>query len=367
MKKKVVIPVVIVLVLFLFGYAVYTVHQIRNPDTLFKKSRLLADQDPGSKVQNSQVSPKKAIDVKKKADNSTSPDKEKDAEQSTEDAFKSDRVNILLLGFDLSPERKEMGVFRTDTIMLASIDFKNMEAYLLSIPRDSYTEIPGFKGRYKINDAFYKGGGFEGKGFEKVMETVSNFIGGISVDYYIGVDMTVFKKVIDLIGGVEYYVDVPVVMNGRKLKTGLQVLNGQQVLDYARNRNTKLADIDRIDRQQRILLATFEQLKKKAQLKLIPEIFMAVKDDIWTNMNIKQVSSLALFGTNISMENIHRYTVPGGFLQLDGLYYWGIKQYEKRDMIKEIFGVTIKVNEEDDIEYLRKLEAEKNNHEANQT
>jgi len=358
MKKKVVLPVVIILVLALFGYTAYSIHQIRNPDMLFKKSRIISDKDTGNKSQKEQISSQKSADIKENADNSTNQD-------NPEDVFKSNRVNILLLGFDLSPERKEMEVFRTDTIMLASIDFKNMEVYVLSIPRDSYTEIPGFEGRYKINDAFHKGGGFEGKGFEKVMETVSNFIGGISIDYYIGVDMTVFKKVIDLIGGVEYDVDVPVVMNGRELKSGLQVLSGQQVLDYARNRNTKLADIDRIDRQQRILLATFEQLKEKAQLMLIPEIFMAVKDDIWTNLNIKQISGLALFGTNISMDRIHRYTIPGGFLQTGGLHYWGIKQYEKRDMIKEIFGITIEVNEEDDIEYLRKLEAEKDQQEEN--
>ncbi|HHW47661.1 MAG TPA: hypothetical protein GXX14_03470 [Clostridiaceae bacterium] len=365
MKKKVVLIVVIALVLSICGYVAYTIHQIRNPDTLFKKSRLLTNEDSGNKIQNGQENPQKVADTKESLDNPTNPVNEKDlekkyAKEDAQDVFNNNRVNILLLGFDLSPERKKMGVFRTDTIMLASIDFKNMEVYLLSIPRDSYTEIPGFEGRYKINDAFNKGGGFEGKGFEKVMETVSNFIGGISVDYYLAVDMTVFKKVIDMIGGIEYYVDVPVVMNGRELKPGLQILSGQQVLDYARNRNTKRADIDRIDRQQRILLAAFEQLKEKAQLTLIPEIFLAVKDDIWTNMNIKQVTSLALFGTNISMDRIHRYTVPGGFLLSGGLYYWGIKQYEKRDMIKEIFGVTIEVNEKDDIEYLRRLEEEKN-------
>lgn len=284
------------------------------------------------------------------------PQKKNDDEES---AFTSDRVNILLLGFDYSPERKKMGVYRTDTIMLASIDFKNRDVYILSVPRDSYTDIPGFEGKHKINDAFHKGGSFEGKGFEKTMETVSNFIGGITIDYYMAVDMIVFKEVIDLIGGIEYDVDVPVVMNGRELKAGLQTLTGQQVLDYARNRNTKLADIDRIDRQQRVLLAAFEQLKEKAQLTKIPEIFLAVKDDIWTNMNIKQISGLALFGSNISMDKIHRYTIPGGFLQTNGIHYWGIKQYEKKDMIKEIFGVDIEINPEDDIQYIRKQEEKK--------
>jgi len=336
--KKIILLVAAFMVLTVIVYGAYTIYQIRNPQTLFEKSSMTEEVQP-----NGQADLTAPAATEEKGTN----------QLEGTDEFKGDRVNVLLLGFDLAPERKDMGVFRTDTAIIASIDFNNSQVYMLSIPRDSYVEIPGFEGRYKYNDAFHMGGSFEGKGFEKAMETASAFIGGIPVQYYMGVDMTVFKVVIDLIGGIEYDVDVPVVMNGRELKAGKQILTGQQALDYARNRHTKLADIDRIDRQQRILLATFEQLKSKTQLSKIPEIFLGVKDDIWTNMNVKQISGLALFGTNIDLNRIRRYTIPGGFLTYKGVSYWGIKQYEKAKLIEEIFGVKIEVNPTDDIGYLR--------------
>lgn len=347
MKKKTILIVAVILVLAITGYGAYTIYQIRNPDMLFKKSVPKTDNTENTnKIEQTVASVETTDNDGTVVEEPTS-------------SFKGDKVNVLLLGFDYSPERKDMGVFRTDTMMLVSIDFKNVDVDVLSVPRDSYTEIPGFEGRHKINDAFHQGGSFEGKGFEKAMETVSKFIGGIPVDYYMGVDMTVFKDVIDLIGGVEYDVDVPCIMNGRELEAGLQILSGQQVLDYARNRNTGMADIDRIDRQQRVLLAAFEQMKEKAQITKIPEIFMAVKDDIWTNMNFKQVSGLALFASNINLDNISRYTIPGGFLNTNGLSFWGIKQNEKKEMIKEIYGIDIEVNMEDDIQYIRDQDKKK--------
>lgn len=349
-RKKILLSALLVFGIGLILFAAITIYQIRNPQTLFSKSTY-------NNTPKQTATPTPSITKSTpKAENKVQPT----PENNEGNGFASNRVNVLLLGFDESPERLDtMRVFRTDTIMLATIDFDSRDVYVLSIPRDSYVEIPGVDGMHKINEAFNKGGSFNGKGFEKVMETVSSFIGGISIDYYMGVDMQVFKTVIDKIGGVEYDVDVPTVMCGRTLEPGLQLLTGQQVLDYCRNRNTAKADIDRIDRQQRILLATFEQLKEKAKLTQIPDIYLSVKDDVFSNMNLKQIAGLALFGSNIDFDSIHRYYVPGGFLTLETGSYWGIKQNEKAKIIKEIFGIDIPVNEQEDIEFFRKQEEER--------
>ena len=68
MKKKVALPVIIILVLALFGYTAYTVHQIRNPDTLFKKSRIIWDKDSGNKSQKQQKNSQRFADIKENAD-----------------------------------------------------------------------------------------------------------------------------------------------------------------------------------------------------------------------------------------------------------------------------------------------------------
>jgi LCP family protein required for cell wall assembly len=136
--------------------------------------------------------------------------------------FDEKRLNLLLLGLDASVERYEvMRAFRTDTIILISIDFENQEVYMISIPRDSYVKIPGRKNRDRINSAFVWGGGFDGGGFERTIETVSDFLGGVPIHYYAAVDMNVFKEIIDIMGGVMFDVDVPVKMAGRRIENGI--------------------------------------------------------------------------------------------------------------------------------------------------
>jgi len=72
--------------------------------------------------------------------------------------FTSDRLNIVLLGFDGNEQRsKKSSVFRPDTIMIASLNFKTKEVSLASIPRDSYVKIAGTETYDKINHAYVYG------------------------------------------------------------------------------------------------------------------------------------------------------------------------------------------------------------------
>ena len=89
--------------------------------------------------------------------------------------FMRSRVNILLVGWDQSPERDDSDSvmyrdsknnFRSDVLMLLAVDFEQGNAHLISIPRDTMAKIYNTKGHYKINAAFAKGGSAEGDGFE---------------------------------------------------------------------------------------------------------------------------------------------------------------------------------------------------------
>ena len=270
--------------------------------------------------------------------------------------FGMNRVNILLLGIDASTERYTvMRNFRTDTILLASIDFEHQEIHLISIPRDSYVRYPQRQEYGRINAAFVYGGGLEGKGFEMTLQTVEDFFGGITIHYYGAVDMNVFKVVVDALGGIRYDVDVPVWMAGRTLEPGLQVLTGQQALDYARNRSTSGGDIQRMDRQQRLMVAALAQLKSFNGLIRLPEIYRKDKDDIHTNLDFSQIASLCLFGTKLDVETqIHRYTVEGGSLYMDGVSYWGIDQRKKQQLVETVFGFLPPFVESDDLHFIRR-------------
>ncbi len=272
--------------------------------------------------------------------------------------FMKDRVNILVLGIDESLERANWGTFRTDTMLLMSIDFAKNDVFMLSLPRDSFVPIYN-KDKYdKINTAFASGGGYKKNGFEYSMKTVSMTLGGIPVNHYVCFDMTVVKEVVNAIGGLDYDVDIKVNMNGRTIEKGLQHLNGQQVLDYCRQRHGD-SDISRVDRQQRMIMAIFREVKNTGQIKDIPAIYSAITGNIYTDLSLKQITSLAAFALNVDPEGIDRYTLPGDFLNIDGTSYWGVAQYEKRSLIKQLFGVSIKVSDADDVDTLQALAAQK--------
>ncbi|NLN41759.1 MAG: hypothetical protein GX160_07235 [Clostridiales bacterium] len=342
MKKKYMLIGVIVIILSIAGYGIYSYYQINNPKGLFENS-----------------SEKNTISNKSNDENTGSDADEIDPLLKDPYLF-SDRVNFLFLGLDANEQRyKTMGAFRTDTIMLISIDFDDEKVDVISIPRDSYVEIPGRKNREKINAAFVRGGGFKGQGFEKTMETVSKFLGGIPINYYVGVDMNVVIDIVDIMGGVDYDVDVKVRVDNRVIEEGFQRLNGQQVLDYARFRKTRMVDIDRVGRQQKIVLAIFNQLKSTDQILKLPRYYTAVMERVHTNLDIKQIAGLALFAAKIELEDIQFHTIPGEFLDMDSISYWGIDEYKKKELIKEIFGVEIEIDQRNDIRYIKKELEEK--------
>ena len=255
--------------------------------------------------------------------------------------FEKKRVNILLLGADSSVERVEAGLnFRTDTMILVTVDFDNKDVDMISIPRDSYVRINKSSDRFnKINAAFVFGGGADKSGYDYAMNTVSDLL-GVRIDYYVGFGMNVVKDVVNAMGGVDYDVDIEFTMCGRKTEKGLQHMDGQKVLDYCRFRKGGRGDVDRVDRQQRMLFAIFETMLNTNQVKNIPDIYTAVQENIDTNLDVLQIATLAYFAKDLSMDQIQRHTVPGNGQYVGSRSYYIINQEKKNAMVKEVFGVS---------------------------
>ncbi|HWR22113.1 MAG TPA: LCP family protein, partial [Feifaniaceae bacterium] len=264
--------------------------------------------------------------------------------------FMKNRVKILVLGIDESTERANWGSFRTDTMILVTVDFATNDVHMVSIPRDSYVKIANGKGSVvtkdglpqfaKINSAFPTGGGAQKNGYEYAMGTVSYLFGGIPVHYYLGFNMNVVKEVVNAMGGVDYNVDVEVNMNGRQLHPGMQHMDGQAVLDYARQRKGS-SDIARVDRQQRIIMAIFGQLKSTGQIQNIPQIYQAVEENIQTNLSFRQITSLALLALQMDQSQLYKHTVDGEFLNMYTVSYWGVSTSKLNKLIEEVFGVSV--------------------------
>jgi len=278
--------------------------------------------------------------------------------------FMRNRVNMLILGWDQSPERDdedsvlyrdEENNFRSDVLMLLTLDFEGNTAHLISIPRDTMAKVYNTKGHWKINAAFAKGGSAEGEGFDYAMKTVENLM-GVPIDYYAGVNMEGLKAVVDAMGGVDYEVDREITINGRTLTPGMQHMDGQQVLDYCRARKGYGTDVDRADRQQRMLFAIFHQLQSGNKLTTLPRVYLSVKDYIHTNLSVEQIAALAMFGMDLDTDTgLFRHTLEGKYI--NGTVYSGASFYvldtqALKELMQEIFGVEIEVDYRYDYRYV---------------
>jgi LCP family protein required for cell wall assembly len=190
--------------------------------------------------------------------------------------------NVLVLGADERPDGEEGS--RTDTIMLVRVDPKTGDIRLLSVPRDLLVEIaPGEENR--INAAYNFGG---------IEQTITAFEGysGVDVAHYAVVDFEGFRDVINAMGGVE--VDVPDEMPPKyKIEDGLQTLNGQQALFFARYRGTSGGDLDRIERQQQMVAALRSQAFSLSTVKQLPTIIRVANRNVQTDVGLGQAVTLA--------------------------------------------------------------------------
>jgi LCP family protein required for cell wall assembly len=222
----------------------------------------------------------------------------------------TERLNVLLIGSDVRPE---IVGHNTDTLILVSVDPKTKQVAMFSLPRDtinvplppSWPASRVWGGVYpnKINSLYMRAVGspslFPGNSRTRGYNALKGALGelyGLDIRYYIEVDFTGFKSVIDTLGGVVIDVQAPVTDDhypteddrshlNLYIPTGIQQMNGTQALAYARARN-KTNDFDRAERQQRVILslrrqATPQNLLVPGRLEaLVSAIKRAVHTDI---------------------------------------------------------------------------------------
>ncbi|MFF8847749.1 LCP family protein [Streptomyces sp. NPDC015127] len=180
-------------------------------------------------------------------------------------------MNILVVGTDgrdkITPAEKKK--YRlggtacncTDTIMLVHLSEDRERASVVSLPRDSYAEIPehidATTGKHhkahpvKLNAAYAEGGP------ALTVRTVEHMT-KVKIDHYLEIDFTSFMKTVDAVGGVEICTARPMKdsYTGLDLPVGTHKLDGGQALQYVRSRHIDgAADLGRMQRQQRFLAA----------------------------------------------------------------------------------------------------------------
>lgn len=206
-------------------------------------------------------------------------------------------LNIVLLGAD---KRPGSGAWRTDTMIIASIDVETHVVRLLSIPRDLWVYIPNH-GHNRINTAELWGElAKRGTGTERVKQTIRYNL-GIPIHYYARVDFKGFMKIIDSVGGVD--IDVICPLPDIKLNPGLHHMDGKNALRYARSRKST-SDFDRGRRQRKVLQALWDQALTVDTIPRLPELWVTMADAFDTDLPLNQVVSLAYVGIQIRPQHI---------------------------------------------------------------
>ncbi len=251
-------------------------------------------------------------------------------------------VNILLMGLDEARDIEGASptdlVGRTDTILLARIDPDNAAINMMSIPRDTRVEIPGY-GIDKINQANVEGGA------ELAAQTISYNFNQVEIDRYVRISTAAFREIVDLVGGVEVFVPKPMQYEDKTqglvidLEPGWQTLNGSEAEQFARFRQDNLGDIGRVQRQQILLKALRDRMINPKVITQLPQIVRILQSHIDTNLSTEEILALAGFGLQLEREDLNMVMLPGRFSSPDEYRasYWISDTNSTNEVMQQFF------------------------------
>lgn len=264
------------------------------------------------------------------------PDQDGTSEAMVVDEELGERINILLLGIDDGDsEAAADEPKRTDAILLLSVDPEKEKVSVLSIPRDTKVVLPGHRDPDKINAAFAYGGAVMTK------QTVQSLL-QIPVHYYALANWRGFIEVVDLIGGVDLYVEKNMYYEDPyadlviDIKHGYQHMDGETAGKYVRFRGDELGDIGRVQRQQKFLRAAAEQMFSFQNITKIGAIMDTIDKYIDTDLNtvtmLKAANSFKIFGD----DKIKTCMLYGRFDDEAGVSYWATDRASVHKALDEL-------------------------------
>ncbi|MEL6901466.1 MAG: LCP family protein [Cyanobacteria bacterium J06606_4] len=243
----------------------------------------------------------------------------------------------------------------SDTILLLRFDPRTERVSVLSVPRDTRTNVDGLV--TKINEANREGGP------ALSAQAVSELMGGVAIDRYMRINVQGVEKLIDALGGVE--VTVPQDMKYQddsqhlyiNLKAGPQRLDGDKALQFLRFRYDDNGDIGRVQRQQMMMRSLVEQALNPATIARLPKILSVIQSHVDTNLSVEELVALVGYGAQTNRSDVQMLMLPGDFSDYEDyeLSYW-IPDYSEIDvMAEQYFGLAnaYSVSEYRDPSYLR--------------
>lgn len=236
-----------------------------------------------------------------------------------------DPFSVLMLGVD----EREGDSGRSDSIIVLTVNPNINSMKMLSIPRDTRTEIIGKEKEDKINHAYAFGG------VPMAMDTVENFL-DIPIDYYIQVNMEGFKDIVDAVGGVTVNNDLDFTSGKAHFTKGTIRLNGEKALLYSRMRHADpRGDFGRQARQRQIIQAVIKEGASLSSLTNFSNIFAALGNNVKTNLTFDQLVEIQK-NYKLASNNMQQMEIKSQGTKIDGIYYGIVSIEEQQRVQKEL-------------------------------
>jgi LCP family protein required for cell wall assembly len=252
-----------------------------------------------------------------------------------DESLPEDRINILVMGLDRRPQEGQAPA-RTDTMFVLTVDPVGKTAGILGIPRDLWVDIPGKEGgtfKERVNSAYVIGtlNNYSGGGPGLATRAVEDAL-DVPLNHYVVIDFEGFEEVIDALGGIDidvpeeiddpYYswTELPGDYDPQHFDAGMQHMDGHTALAYARIRRYS-NDLDRIQRQQRIMFAVMDKALSLNVLTNAVDLWEDYKGAVDTDFNDLQIPGLAALAAQVPPDRVFALSLgpaTSGYITSEG-------------------------------------------------
>ncbi|APH03550.1 LytR family transcriptional regulator [Bacillus weihaiensis] len=236
-----------------------------------------------------------------------------------------DPISILLMGVD----EREGDRGRSDSLILMTVNPNTNSTQMVSIPRDTRTEIVGKGIDDKINHAYAFGG------TEMAVATVENFL-DVPVDYFVKINMESFKDTVDAVGGVEVNNTLNFSYGGYDFNEGTITLDGEKALAYTRMRyDDPRGDFGRQDRQRQVIEGVMKKGANISSITKFGDMFGVVRDNVKTNLTFDEMWEIQANYKSAS-SNLEQFQVKGTGDKINGIYYYIVPEEERLSLSNQL-------------------------------
>lgn len=225
-----------------------------------------------------------------------------------------DPFSVLIMGVDQGDFGRD-AKGRSDTMMLLTVNPNTENTSIVSIPRDTYTEIIGKGNKDKINHAYAFGG------TSMAVNTVQNLF-DVPVDYFVSVNMESMQQIVDAVGGITITPPLSFKHSGNTFVKGQPThMNGSQALSYSRMRyEDPNGDYGRQYRQRQVIESTMKSIASLDSIRNYSSILQTMSNTMKTNMSFDDMMDMFSKYRN-SVSDIEQVQLSGSGKMMNGVYY----------------------------------------------